>query len=157
MGMGVYALSAVRPVSGVSGRMRGIEPTDRALVVEWMSEFQSEAMAQLPGDDLELWFHRRLRGEGGTVFLWEDPDPVSLAGSASSTPNGVRVGPVYTPRERRRRGYASALVAEMSSRLLAEGRRFCFLFTDLANPTSNKIYRDIGYEFVCESADIVFG
>ena len=30
------------------------------------------------------------------------------------------------------------------------GRRFCFLFTDLANPTSNKIYQAIGYEPVCD-------
>jgi hypothetical protein len=31
------------------------------------------------------------------------------------------------------------------------GRRFCFLFTDLANPTSDKICRAIGYEPVSES------
>ena len=32
-----------------------------------------------------------------------------------------------------------------SQAALDAGRRFCFLFTDLANPTSNHIYETIGY------------
>jgi predicted GNAT family acetyltransferase len=63
---------------------------------------------------------------------------------------------VYTPPELRRRGYASALVAALSRRLLDEGRRFCFLYTDLANPTSNHIYREIGYEEVCPATSYRF-
>ena len=63
---------------------------------------------------------------------------------------------MYTPPELRGRGYATALVAQLSSQLLAEGRRFCFLYTDLANPTSNAIYERIGYVRVCESAEIAF-
>ena len=31
---------------------------------------------------------------------------------------------------------------------LDDGKRFCFLFTDAANPTSNHIYQEIGYEHV---------
>jgi predicted GNAT family acetyltransferase len=50
----------------------------------------------------------------------------------------------------RRRGYATALTAELSRSLLAGGRRFCFLFTDLANPTSNAIYMRIGYRPVTD-------
>ena len=89
------------------------------------------------------------------VVLWEDERTVSLAAFGNPTPNGIRIGPVYTPPEHRRHGYASALVAELSARLLAE-RRFCFLFTDLANPTANRIYEQIGYRRVCEAAEIVF-
>jgi predicted GNAT family acetyltransferase len=88
--------------------------------------------------------------------LWEDPQPVSLAGFGGWTPTGVRIGPVYTPPELRRRGYASALTAELSAQLLAGGLRYCFLYTDLANPTSNRIYQAIGYELVCDSADYAF-
>ena len=61
-----------------------------------------------------------------------------------------------TPPEHRGRGYASALVASVSADRLAEGNRFCFLYTDLANPTSNRIHERIGYEWVCESAEIEF-
>ena len=62
----------------------------------------------------------------------------------------MRVGPVYTPPDGRRRGYAEAVTAAVTARALARGRRFCFLFTDLANPTSNGIYRRIGYRPVCD-------
>jgi predicted GNAT family acetyltransferase len=69
-----------------------------------------------------------------------------MAGMGGPTPTGIRIGPVYTPPDRRRRGYASALVAAASQAALDEGRRQVFLFTDLANPTSNHIYAAIGYE-----------
>ena len=71
-------------------------------------------------------------------------------------PTGIRIGPVYTPPELRGQGYASALTAHVSARQLAAGRRFCFLYTNLANPTSNKIYVDIGYERVCDSVEYAF-
>jgi hypothetical protein len=54
------------------------------------------------------------------------------------------------------RGYASALVAELTRRLLEGGRDYCFLYTDLANPTSNRIYQQVGYERVCDSAEYAF-
>jgi len=98
---------------------------------------------------------RRLRSSGGFA-LWEDGEVVSLSGFGGETPHGIRIGPVYTPPRLRRRGYASALVAQLSRQLLDEGRDYCFLYTDLANPTSNRIYMDVGYELVCESADYVF-
>jgi predicted GNAT family acetyltransferase len=63
---------------------------------------------------------------------------------------------VYTPPEKRNRGYASSLVAALSQHLLDGGRKFCFLYTDLANPTSNKIYRALGYEHVGDSVQIFF-
>jgi predicted GNAT family acetyltransferase len=88
--------------------------------------------------------------DDGGAYLWEDGEPVSLAGCGSPTPNGIRVGPVYTPPARRGRGYASALTAQLTSLLLSSGHRFCFLFTDLANPTSNRIYQRIGYEPVSD-------
>ena len=99
----------------------------------------------------------RVRWRDGGIAVWEvDGEPVSCAGFGSETPNGVRIGPVYTPPERRRRGYGSALTAHLTQQLLDGGRTFCFLYTDLANPTSNGIYRAVGYELVCESADLVF-
>jgi predicted GNAT family acetyltransferase len=107
-------------------------------------------------------FEHRLASPTAGFLVWEDGgEPVSLAGWGGATPNGIRVGPVYTPPELRGRGYATALTAELSRRLLdgrlfEGGRRFCFLYTDLANPTSNAIYERIGYRRVAESAEIVF-
>ena len=75
---------------------------------------------------------------------------MSLAGAGNPTRNGIRLGPVYTPLEHRRQGYASALVAWLTQRQLDAGRQFCTLFTDLGNPTSNHIYTEIGYRPVVD-------
>ena len=61
----------------------------------------------------------------------------------------VRVQHVYTPATLRGAGYATACVEHMSRGLTNSGLR-CVLYTDLANPTSNGIYRRIGYEAVAE-------
>ena len=91
------------------------------------------------------------------VTLWEDEGaPVCLTGWGR-IPGGARIGPVYTPPEHRGRGYASSLVAHVSSEMLSRGAEACFLYTDLANPTSNAIYRRLGYEQIAESAMFAFG
>ncbi len=164
MRQGVYALEEVQPLPPVSGSARQATTADRELALSWWIAFGEEVLHEGgPGRDrAEATLDYRLTSETGGILLWEDGGrPVSLAGWGGATPNGIRVGPVYTPPELRGRGYATALTAELSRRLLAGDlgpgdRRFCFLYTDLANPTSNAIYERIGYRKVCESAEIVF-
>lgn len=153
---GIYALEQVEPVASVPGAMRMASSADRPLLLEWFLAFGIEALPHPDEERLTREVDHRLSSADAGVGLWENDGAVSLAGFGGLTPNGIRVGPVYTPLELRGRGYASALVAELSSSLLAGGRRFCFLYTDLANPTSNKIYERIGYVRVCESAEIEF-
>lgn len=150
---------------GVRGAARPATLADRLLVGEWFRAFIAEAHpdggpADADADArLERALDARMSGAGTSsgVTLWEHAgEVVSLAGVGGETPNGIRIGPVYTPPEHRGHGYASALTAAVSAQQLAAGRRFCFLYTDLANPTSNKIYRAIGYERVCDSAEIAF-
>jgi predicted GNAT family acetyltransferase len=90
------------------------------------------------------------------LFLWVDGQPCSMAAWSGTTPNSVRIGFVYTPPGQRGRGYASACTARVSQQALDAGYRFCFLFTDLSNPTSNAIYQAIGYEPVCDVHDYLF-
>jgi predicted GNAT family acetyltransferase len=72
------------------------------------------------------------------------------------TPNGAVISLVYTPPEHRRKGYGSSCVAALSQTLLSRGHKYCFLFTDLANPTSNHIYQAIGYQSVGDLYDYSF-
>jgi uncharacterized protein len=148
----IFRLQLVVPPRPVRGRMRGAAPADVPLVASWLNAFNVEALRHSPErDEARIAAERFIAGIGNrTLYLWDDGTPVSMTGVAAVTPKGSRVGPVYTPPELRGRGYASALVAAASQAQLDAGRRFCFLFTDLANPTSNKIYRDIGYERVCD-------
>lgn len=90
-------------------------------------------------------------GPGG-YWLWVDHrEVVSLSGHGGPTGTGIRIGPIFAPRRIRGHGYASSLVAHQSHALLDNGYRFCFLHTDLDNPTSNEIYQRIGYHQVAES------
>ena len=154
----VYELTAVTAPEAVPGAMRRASAADRELVTRWMVAFSAEAMGQVDPEEavremVDGWFSKGTR----TIQLWEvDGVPVSMVGISGETPNGIRVGPVYTPRQLRGRGYASALTAAVSQAELDAGRRFCFLFTDLANPTSNHIYQAIGYRPVADVTDIAF-
>jgi predicted GNAT family acetyltransferase len=164
MRQGVYALSRVEPPPPSPGAARPADEADRDLLLRWSLAFHAEVTHEgAPGrGTAERVVEHRLASPTAGILLWEDGGrPVSLAGWGGPTPNGIRVGPVYTPPELRGRGYATALTAELSRRLLGGdlypgGRRFCFLYTDLANPTSNAIYERIGYRRVAESAEISF-
>jgi uncharacterized protein len=165
MRQGVYALERVEPLPTVPGSGRVATEDDFELLLRWWVAFGEEVLHEGgPGRErAEDNIRHKLFSPTGGFLLWEDEgSTVSLAGWGGPTPNGIRVGPVYTPPELRGRGYATALTAELSRRLLDGrlfdgGRRFCFLYTDLANPTSNAIYERIGYRRVAESAEIVFG
>ncbi len=150
----IYRLEQVNAIIGVPGRMRRAAEADRTLLKEWILAFDREALnAPAPDsdEDLNRAVDRYLTEHNMGMYLWEAGGaPVAMAGHSGPTPHGMRVGPVYTPPELRGRGYASALVAALSQTLLDHGRQFCFLFTDLANPTSNHIYQTIGYEPVCD-------
>ncbi len=160
MGQGIYSLTQVLPVPAAAGTPRTATPDDLELVAGWIQDFQDEVVpAALRSDPEE---RRRRLGtmlasvEEG-IWLWEAAGQVvSLSGFGGPTPNGIRIGPVYTPPGLRGRGYATTLVADLSRRQLASGQRFCFLHTDLANPTSNAIYRRIGYQRVCDSVVLAF-
>jgi predicted GNAT family acetyltransferase len=157
MSQRIYKVTEVRPPVGVPGDAREATVADRDLVISWFRAFTEEAVPDtLARADLERSVDARLVHGAGGFVLWEDGEAVSLAGWGGQTPNGVRVGPVYTPPRHRRRGYGSAITAAVSAERLASGRRFCCLYTDLENPTSNSIYMDIGYDPVCDSVDYAF-
>jgi len=164
MRQGIYALQQVRPLPAVPGSARVATLDDRDLVLRWWIAFGDEVLHEGgPGrENAEAMVGHRLAARGRGFLLWEDAgDVVSIAGWGGATPNGIRIGPVYTPPELRRHGYATALTADLSQslldgRLFDGGRRFCFLYTDLAKPTSNAIYERIGYVRAAESAEILF-
>jgi predicted GNAT family acetyltransferase len=153
----IYVLERLRSPTGVTGGAREATDADRALLADWIEAFVDESLHDTTTRaGAERTVDLRLGSGRGGFMLWEDPEPVSLAGWGGPTPNGIRIGPVYTPPEQRRRGYGSAVTAAASAHNFERGRRFCFLYTDLANPTSNKIYMDIGYEPVADSVQYTF-
>ena len=147
----IYRVERVTPPRDVSGTLRIADERDRELLRSWTHEFLIEALGRPDPHEAHDVVDGALRTGTRTFYLWEhDGRPVSMAGVTGPTPHGIRVGPVYTPPADRGHGFASAVTAAASQAQLDQGRRFVFLFTDLDNPTSNKIYQAIGYQPVID-------
>jgi predicted GNAT family acetyltransferase len=143
----IHQLAEVRLTEAPApGRLRLARPEDADILTLWTDGFF--AAIREPGESRTL-VRSRLADEA--LYLWEcDGGPVSMAAWTGRTRRTVRVAHVYTPPEHRGQGYATALVAALSRRLLADGVDRCCLYTDVANPTSNAIYRRIGYEPIAD-------
>jgi uncharacterized protein len=150
----LFELRGVIPARGAGGAFRPAEPADAGVLAEWAHAFFEEIGDPRDREYAVAEVGRRTAAE--RLFVWCDSRPVSMAGWAGRTPHGARVNFVYTPPEFRGRGYASACVAALSRHLLGGGRRFCCLFTDLTNTTSNHIYQQIGYRPVRDFARYTF-
>jgi len=146
----------------VPGGLQAAAEDDAELVMEWFGAFMGDADEQagrprgasahdVPGRAEML---RRLRT--GSLWFWVNQagERVHLSGVSPPSFGVARVGPVYTPPTQRGRGWASNAVAGISRRIQAQGARAC-LFTDQANPTSNKIYTALGYQPVADMANLV--
>jgi predicted GNAT family acetyltransferase len=153
MRQGIYRLEQVDLSARIaSGSLRKAKMSELQLLSEWGAGFSLDTGVEIHAPLALL--ERSIRR--GSLYIWEDQGPRSMAVASGTTPNGIRVGYVYTPPVFRNRGYATAIVSSLSQQLLDAGRRFCFLYTDLANPTSNKIYEKIGYASVGEVVDVDF-
>jgi hypothetical protein len=157
----LFELSDLVEPEPVEGRLRPAVVDEQPLITSWYDAFMADADEQAgrtPGESAHETpgpEDMRRRIEGGRVFVWEDGSGQPVHVTAASRPSyGVsRIGPVYTPREHRGRGYASNAVARVSALLRDSGERTC-LFTDQANPTSNKIYEALGYRRVVDMANL---
>lgn len=153
MSQGIYWLAQVcearaRP----AGIARLGNRSDRDVLIEWTNAFCRDA--GIPAIGVESAVDRRLRD--GHMSVWENERVVSMVGSHPPVAGVVRLGPVYTPPEARGHGYATALVADVSRRALAADATKCMLYTDLANATSNRIYRAVGYRWSHDAQEYVF-
>ncbi|GIP39410.1 hypothetical protein J31TS4_26900 [Paenibacillus sp. J31TS4] len=154
MDQGIYRLDQVEPVPMSPGELVQAGPKDTERVAGWYAAFYEEIGEQITPSVALAKAQDAIAG--GWLYLWRDGEAVSMAKKARPTGNGVVVSVVYTPPAYRGRGYATSCVAALSRLLLDSGYRFCSLYTDLANPTSNAIYSRIGYRFIQESVQYRF-
>ena len=146
----IYRLDNLK-MPEIEYKMRQANPKDMALVTDWFYQFMLDAfvMNNPKKDQISKMAETRIENE--EVFLLvKDGNPVSMACSNRPTLNGITLNGVFTPIEHRGNGFASQIVALLTEKLLTQ-YKFCSLYTDLNNPTSNKIYTSIGYKSVCDS------
>jgi uncharacterized protein len=150
-GQRIYELKGVPAFDNASGHLRRADTADCQLILGWMRGFGEETGERHMPEEV---IARRVAA--GQFWLWQDNDACSVAAHTAPVGGVSRVQAVYTPPELRCRGYAGACVSALSARLHDAGNR-CILYTDLANPVSNKLYRRIGYRAVVECLRYRFG
>lgn len=148
MNMRVYELSKVKHPQYCQGNFRIAKEEDLKIVSTWIYNLGKDEESDITYE--KAYEIAKSKINNGQLYLWEDKVPVSMACSARPTINGIVINMVYTPPELRTMGFASSCVASLSQHLLNTGYKFCSLFTDLSNQTSNSIYIKIGYKEVCD-------
>lgn len=156
----IFRLDRVIPVVGVDGQFRKAHEADRPVLQQWLPAFYQEARGEERNSAAiarTIDYYLKLANSLPGIYVWDwAGEAVAMASATGQTPHGIRVINVYTPPEKRRNGYASALVAALSQHNLDHGREFCALETDQCNPTANHIYQAIGYRPVCDAAEYTF-
>lgn len=149
----IHQLDAlIEPARPAPGRLRAPDASERGLIIGWLAAFERESRVTGPAPMVLA----DILMSGGDAWLWDDDGSVAITATPGFTPNGARVGYVYTPPDRRGRGYATTAVAALSRQLLAGRRRYCMLYTNVANPISNGIYARLGYRPVVDVVDVDF-
>lgn len=149
----LYRLDTLTPPPAPAGTARTATAADRDLLVRWLTEFHREI------DEPAGHVRRQVDDflSFGGIALWESGgEPVSMAGRTRIAAGMVRVLAVYTPPRWRRRGFAGAATVAATRAALADGAHDVVLFTDLANPTSNRLYQRLGYRPVEDRAVVEF-
>jgi GNAT superfamily N-acetyltransferase len=155
----LYELSDLVEPTGVPGQLRIARDDEVDLVQGWFDAFGPDASEQAGRDDphpaIETRESTAARIAAGDVWIWETPDGTPAGVTAfNPTSFGVaRIGPVFTPAERRGHGYAAAAVARISRRLLDEGARVC-LFADIENRVSVGVYERLGYRPIARTGSL---
>lgn len=124
------------------GHFRAAVRDDLDLLTAWTEVFVSDARIRERVDARTIVDDAITRGR---LHVWEDGEPVSMAAWTGKTPNGVRINFVFTPRERRGKGYGTACVKALTKQQLEQGNAFCWLYTDVSSAASPNIFKRIGY------------
>ncbi|MBN9297710.1 MAG: GNAT family N-acetyltransferase [Filimonas sp.] len=154
MQLRAFKLTHVNDYTRPAGMFRVALPEDLQIITQFIGEFSVEANAAVSADRVNETAKNGIAN--GEIYVWEDTTIVAIAKAARPTNNGMAIGYVYTPKLYRNKGYATAVVAELSKKVLASGKSFCTLYTDLSNPTSNSIYQKIGYQPVSDNVNYSF-
>ncbi|MGX9792056.1 GNAT family N-acetyltransferase [Mycobacterium sp. MMS18-G62] len=153
----LYRLGTLRKPNGAAGAARLATGDDRARLLDWVELFFEETFSQIRDEAAGERFIDKANQVGDRFVLWDvDGDEVSMAMLRAPAAGVSRIGPVFTPQDRRAHGYGSAVTAAACELARQSGTRDVVLFADLANPTSNAIYQRIGFEPVVDQVRIDF-
>jgi len=155
----LYRACRIIAPASVPGALRTAAADDVDWLADWQRRFAAQAglsAAERAADMQAVVAARIGRGE---MAVWVVAGrPVASAAFVPTTPAGAagRINAVFTLEEERGKGYASACIAALSTRLLTRGWRYCLMFADRHNPITTRIYPRLGYEEIARFATIGF-
>ncbi|WP_102261198.1 GNAT family N-acetyltransferase [Mesobacillus jeotgali] len=156
MDQGLYKLEKVKKKIVSRGKLRALTEKEHGLVKEWVYQFCEDVNLPITMAEADVKADELIRR--GRLMGWEiDGEIVSMANATRPTKRNININFVYTPIKHRKKGFASDCVAALSQLMLDRGYQTTSLYTDLSNPTSNKIYQEIGYEWVADSVVMGLG
>ena len=153
MAQRIYRLTELIEPNWSEGHFRQATLDDEEIVLAWIKAFHQEAMGKEFSPNESERYRERI--QNGEIFLWDDDGPTSMALKTRPMQSSITIGGVYTPPEQRNHGYASSCVAALCKELLTE-YRYCVLYTDLSNPTSNAIYKKMGFKEYYDSVQYTY-
>jgi uncharacterized protein len=155
MNQKIYKLEKVKKINNTTGKLRKVLDKDHLIISEWMYQFCDEINQPISLEEADKRV-KEMTKKGKLFALEVSGELVSMACATRPTKNNITVSCVYTPKNERKNGYASECVSALTQNLLDLGYKSTSLYTDISNPTSNKIYIEIGYEPIMDSIAILF-
>lgn len=155
MSMGAYSCNTVISKKDIEGKIIEATLKHDYIVGEFIAGFkESENKSKMDKDERLLEARNLIKYDN--LFLWEvGNEIVAMANIVHKTPKHARISCVYTKKNRRNKGYATALVSEVSLKILKEGLT-PMLYVNLENDTAVKVYENIGYKKKGEIDSIMF-
>lgn len=155
MNQRLYKLEKIKKPARKTGTLRKVNESDIDQITDWIYQFCIEINQPLTLKEAKEKANATVKN--GNLVVWEvDGEFVSMANAGRPTESNITINFVYTPISQRNKGYASDCVSELTKSMLEQGYKSTTLYTDLGNPISNKIYKEIGYQPIMDSIVIFF-
>ena len=149
MALDLTDLAVPEPLARGDLVCRRARSSELELLYNWRAAFEAEALGRREDPAVRAAARRtvdRQQADGDNWVLTRDGRLLATCTVLAESDEAIKIGGVYTPKDRRERGYGRAVVAGTLAAAQARGRNRAILFTD--NPAAERAYRAIGFAAV---------
>ena len=148
MEQGLWEVKQVHLPDTHGGKLVQATAEHRNILIPFAAGFSAECFPSRTLNESQLAVRMDRYIASGKAFLWQNEagESVAMACIVRDSPTTSSISWVYTPPKKRGLGYGACVVAFLSQEQLDGGKKACNLHTDLENPTSNALYRRLGYQ-----------
>ncbi|MEM9835239.1 MAG: GNAT family N-acetyltransferase [Bacteroidota bacterium] len=155
LGLVIYELGQLSPDYALAGGVLKLATLqDLDWLTPWMQAFL-EFIEEIGGENDYRNRAIQLIEKKQLYVYFLAGQPVSMAASTRSCGGVAAINYVFTPPELRGKGYSPACVGALCETLL-QAHTHCVLFADADYPSSNAVYRKLGFHQVGTSVEITF-